>query len=228
MIITPYVITLLKRQDKFKKFLSGIYPELINNLTKFPAVNTSNIESTNFEKRGALGCLLSHRSIITTSLMLNQVVDNHELNYPLVFEDDAEINGIDFNKFKLYLDYKNIPPDWDVLSFGYELISLQYSDYNDYYIKYKNGCVYCTHAILYNPSSLIKIINLIDEFKLPMDHLLYNSQNGLNVYLSKDCIFKQFSDYSDIENKVVDVKVCNNYLEAPKPNKKYHPDYVEE
>ena len=110
-----------------------------------------------YKRRGIFGCYLSHKAILTMAkaLSFEQVV---------IFEDDVTFEP---NFKEIYLKGKEqLPEDWDVLIFGYSLISNK-NKYSENLVTSNyiwGGFGYIVHKRAYN-----RILNELNKYTIASD-----------------------------------------------------------
>lgn len=159
--------------------LSGIVPE---NLPQEARVS-----------RGELGCSLSHVSALKKTIELG-----HEI--VCVLEDDVIFKKFFPLLFNTFIN--SVPEDWDMLYlcgnnyFGLEKV-------NDYVFKTKGTLTTCAYIV--KRKMCLKILDHIgNALKKPIDSYLAELHPNTNTYIAVPSLAYQMTDYSDIQNRVVD------------------------
>jgi len=224
--IKSFVINLTKNKNRLNIFVnnymkSDIY---IISLERLNAINGKEIDIklfvtdeaynqiSNAEKygyrlrhyeltRGAVGCFLSH-----TSLFYKLLSERDDIEYYLIFEDDAII----YPKFieLLYKLLVNSPDDWDIILLGTirEVVSQESTLYN------KIDTWWGMHGYIINKRGAKKIIdeinkkNKIDQQIDGMISLMCKN-NKLNVYATKVNFVNQLHSGTDIQ---LPIKIFND------------------
>jgi len=193
-MIDIYIINLKKRIDRLDK--------IKENLKNY---NLHIIEAIE-DKEGWIGCFKSHLKCI-------QIAKKLKLKYIIVIEDDCEIVSKESfnNNLILILEYlnKNIN-NWNIFLGGVtgvwefnNLIKLS-DDLN--LININSGKTF--HFCIYNSNCYDFFLN--QKINIPIDKCWHNK---LICVLSIPFIAIQYSNYSDIENKIVNYDSRFNNIE---------------
>lgn len=181
-----YVINLDSRPDRLAKVMSSFTDlGIADRVERFPGIVPK-------EGSGALGCLMSHVTIIKKAKELC-------LKNVLVFEDDVKLLNIE-SISPAISQLRNIP--WALYYLGYN----SHSPLNKVTPNLlKLTQCYSTHAIAYNSSIFDLIINSFTSKKIKLIDvwLSENVQSRFNCLGNYPIAATQFSDYSDIEKKQV-------------------------
>jgi len=152
-----------------KKYVSKTAYEtlLINERNKY---RTKHYQLT----RGAIGCYLSHVSI------MKKLLEDRDLDYYIIFEDDAAILPSVYDKFNLAIKYA--PQNWDMILFA--PIMQVISEETPLFKKYDSFWGLCGYAINKKGAKAF-----VDEFNRKpitmqidskMSYMIHN--NNFNVY----------------------------------------------
>jgi len=192
-----YVINLDSRRDRMIEFVEGMKSlgmtdhEIDEKIKRFSGIVPQ-------IGPGALGCTLSHLSIVKNA---------KELGYEkiLVFEDDAIPFNMSFKHLDgIIEDVKN--EKWDIYYLGYNshhVLDL----HSNYSLEAKD--LFSTHAVAYRSSFFDRFINdyergLINVFDV---WLRYDIQTSMKCLASYPMLFIQSTSYSDIEKKNVNYDI---------------------
>lgn len=184
---------------------------------RFEAIDGIHIDINNYDtklkKKTALGCLLSHETI------LKEVYNNNFKNV-LIMEDDIKLVD-NFNEiFNSYI--KKIPYDWDIFYFsinhsleygyptriddGYELKNK--NDKTHGIFKVKRGLTTGMYAV--NKKIIKKILDELDDKKYEIDLIYADIQKECNCFCIRPHLATQKPGFSFIDNKYMDNTI---YLE---------------
>jgi len=207
-----YVLYVPKREKYIKDIMNKLNfnPEHV----KGPDKNKLNLKQLKKDgfinnrkiKDGQIACALGHLDILNKFLKTNK-------KYALIFEDDIKIDDYNEKSTKIKNLINNIPPDADIVYFGYcfENCSNEYK-YNEYFNKSVNPS--CTHLYLVSRNGANKIINNIKPFKYGIDiHYIDLIKNKtLNSYSANNKYFDLTQDRdmdSEIDEKnSIKLKSC--------------------
>lgn len=187
-----YYINLDSRTDR----LESIQNQLISNkivAQRFGGIIPENVPQEARVSKGELGCSLSHLAILQNSIDLgNEII--------CILEDD-----IIFKKFFPLLFSRfisHVPEDWDMLYLcGNNLFGLE--KINDYVFKTRGTLTTCAYIVKQKMS--LKILDYIGNgLKKPIDSYLAELHTSTNTYVAVPSLAYQMTDYSDIQNRVVD------------------------
>ncbi len=211
------------------KFIDAIYPSEQHNLTYMYqkiCKNMSPIMIKNNFSIGALGCMLSHITVLKDALK-----NNHK--NILILEDDFIIVNNFIKKFEdIDISIKNNNINWDFIYLGkkqgyfdkYDIVKdihndntfINTKDFNEFFY-IPNYQTWATHAILIKNTIFQEIINFEKNIIAPIDIMLMGLYNKYNFLVVKDDLFIADDSQSDIL-----VKNCswnwniNNYIKLKK------------
>lgn len=210
-----YVINIDSRPDRMIKFrdsmrsLGLLDNEIDKKITRFSGIIPSS-------GPGALGCTLSHLSIVKQAKERGE----HRI---LVFEDDAAPFSNSIEYFDHVADDIN-SEDWDVYYLGYN--SHQPLDLHGKNSVKAQG-LFSTHAIAYQSTFFDRFIYDYQKEKITIFDvwLRYDIQTSMKSLAAYPMLFIQNESYSDIEKKKVnyDIQIQryqNFTAHLPKPFKK--------
>ena len=150
--------------------------------------------------KGVAGCLLSHRKLV-------QVAKERGYKNFLAIEDDTILADDFRERFDSYI--KQLPPDWDMIYFGGNHLSLDRSGININVGKCKHTLttnMYGMSDRLYD-HVLDNVSHNVDELREPIDvfYLKIQQSSIYNCFYFKPHLAWQASIFSDIENKTQDM-----------------------
>lgn len=194
-----FCVNLDRRPDRLKNFDEQVKNYNLGNYTRISAIDgklLSNEEKNGQLQDGELGLLLTIEKIIDHSIKNNY-------NQILIVEDDCSFSEdiSNINEYFLYL-----PDDWDLLYMGgnhnthigvpapkqinTKVLKLHHT-YSAHFVGIKN-----TVFNIFKQKLAVK--------KEPIDVSLANIQKLFNAYSFYPAIVKQYSNFSDIQNKLID------------------------
>ena len=196
-----YVLYIPKREKYIKDIMNKLNfnPEYVKGPDK-NKLNLKQLKKDGFINNrkiidGQIACALGHLDILNKFLKTNK-------KYALIFEDDIKIDDYNEKSTKIKNLINNIPPDADIVYFGYcfENCSNEYK-YNKYFNKSVNPS--CTHLYLVSRNGANKIINNIKPFKYGIDfHYIDLIKNKtLNSYSANNKYFDLTQD-RDMESEI--------------------------
>jgi len=187
-------INLTHRTDRKKQLIEEFGKIGINNLNRFDAVKNSN---------GALGCAISHKSILK-----DYHLDKHRLL--MICEDDVSFFG-SYDTLMLLIESFINDANLDVLCLGFN--NSNKNPYNDYFYLTSDtqtmSCYilkpYMKEIMLKNFEMSVQLIELdINSiYKPEIDQVWKLLQKDFNFVIPKIRFAYQRESYSDIEKKVV-------------------------
>lgn len=194
-----FCINLDKRTDRLENFNKQVKKYDLGEYERISAIDGSQINRLNFTKTlssGELGLVLTNLKILQ-----NARIQNYEKI--LILEDDCifedEIINVDSY-------FEKLPRDWDMLYMGgnhnTHMGIPPPSIINDKISKLH--MTYSTHLIGIKNTVYNKIINLLLEYKNPLDVCYVSIQKQNSVYSFYPAIAKQLVDYSNIQNTITD------------------------
>ena len=166
--VPAFVINRDSRPDRLQRFLNqrglaGL--EVI----RFKAIEISPEETPPVEAagrltRGELGCFKSHMKI------WHKVV-NERIEEALVFEDDANVQGVNIVK-ALGSCRSQLPQGWHIIFLGVNYFQKE-NDVNDCFVKQKQGS-YGSHAYMVNRSGAARLLRSVERngITMPVDIFL--------------------------------------------------------
>ena len=159
-----FVISLKTRPEKLSGFMKRAARHGIDGVRHFeaivPPVGVSGLSVGLSRRPGALGCYLSHQSIIT-------MADALGLGLVAIFEDDAAF--CDNFKNKAQDLFEKLPSNWDILFLG----SIEVFGQSFVSEGLATGTLsYGTHCYIVNGSSFKKIIDAMKTYRTSIDDLL--------------------------------------------------------
>lgn len=194
-----YCVNLDKRVDRWKECkkefernnISAIRYSAIDGKDLTPEVFT---HFNQFETAGQLGCLLSQYNVLKIAKMCNH-------SSVLIMEDDVAFCE-NFNE-QLENKMKEVPEDWDMLFFGANHIAppLKITD-NVYRVQR----AYSAHCYAIRNTMYDTLLELLVQFKEPLDVIYANLQHSINAYVFNPHLVWQRPDYSDICGQYVDYR----------------------
>jgi glycosyl transferase family 25 len=198
-----YCINLDRRKDRWNTVKTQFEKHNIEVL-RFDAIDGKNLNPNPYLSLGALGCLISHLSILK---------DAYENNFDkiLITEDDVEFcDNLNFKFFQ----YENQLPKWDILYFGANhALCNSYEPNPPIKISeniYKVEHAYALHCYCVNKSCYKTLIETISRMDSPVDVIISKIQKELNVYVFRPHLAWQSSGYSDIMETNVDYSFLKN------------------
>lgn len=193
-----FCINLDRRTDRLLNFNNQVTKYDLGTYTRFSAIDGSSlpIEQKNGRLQdGELGLVLTVEKIIK-----NAQKKNYESI--LIIEDDCYFTDEVIN-IESY--FKFLPSDWDMLYMGgnhnIHVGVAPPQKINEKVIKLHH--TFSTHFVAINSNMFNQIISEIGKKNKPLDVLYTALQKKYNVYSFFPAIAKQISDYSDIQNSVV-------------------------
>jgi GR25 family glycosyltransferase involved in LPS biosynthesis len=102
---------------------------------------------------GMVGCFLSHLSAY-------EKINNSDKPYGLIFEDDAIMNKEMYEK-NIKGVLKDIPDDWDIILFGYDINNPQYHKFEKFDKYYKMQEFWGLHGYMLSKRSAQKLVDLM-------------------------------------------------------------------
>lgn len=206
-----YIINLESRSDRWQMCLEQLIKYNIKNYQRFNAIrpDLTKINPIEYSKNnmklsknyiiGALGCKLSHLSIINDA-------KNHNYNKILILEDDFLLCNNFIEKYNNII--KNIQENninYNMLYLGFSLVRKNvFIDTNINNLK-KLTNAHTTHAYILDKSFYDIIINEINSCYCELDVCYANMQKKYNnIYGIFPSLITQRSSYSDIMQTHVD------------------------
>lgn len=203
------VINLDSRKDRWEHIKSQF--ENVNNviLNRFSAIS---------DKRGWIGCALSHLSIIEKSIHNNS-------DYVIIVEDDCLLS-LDFNdRFQKIMNFLKGEDRWDIFSFGSTYSNQRYNKVkmvNPYLniIEYQYGKT--ATFMIYNKSTYSKLVSYINRYE--NDNNIKENEMAFDIiindhefiqYTTIPFMIQQSLGFSDIVGREV------NYEKVYKENEEY-------
>jgi glycosyl transferase family 25 len=198
-----YCINLDRRKDRWDTVKTQFQKHNIEVL-RFNAIDGKNLNPNPYLSPGALGCLMSHLSILKDAY-------ENDFDKILITEDDVEFCD-DLNL--KFFEYEKKLPKWDILYFGanhalcnpYESNPPIKISENIYKVKH----AYALHSYSVNKSCYEKLIECISKMDAPIDVIISRIQKELDVYLFRPHLAWQSSGYSDIMETNVDYSFLKN------------------
>ncbi len=199
-----YIINLDYRIDRKLHSIQEIN-KISNNPIIFNAIKNT---------KGAIGCTQSHISILKNAMDLN-------LDYVVIIEDDIKILNPDYILYCVNNIFNNL--DWNVITLGciiksQDSIITQNKNTNIFINKVSNAQT--TTGYIVNKKYYNKLYN---NFKDGLENLIKTQHSGSfaidiywkkiqseNWYCLKHKYVYQYSNFSDIENRLVDYKSAFN------------------
>lgn len=174
-----YCINLPERTERWQQVSAEFKRVGIENIIKFDAIRIA---------PGFNGCRESHLAILEKCRGLKRFT---------IFEDDVQF--CDDPMYVLFEAEKQLPPDWDMLYLGANLMQ-PIDRYSNNLCRLKNA--YCTHAMIFNNPELPDFILSHREGMRKID-VFYQSdvQDKFNCFITYPMIATQADSYSDIINR---------------------------
>lgn len=183
-----YVINLDHRDDRLIQVTEEFAMKGIE-FTRFPAFNGMDYSGTSVMKQGAVGCAISH-------LTLLRFAREQNFSAIMVFEDDVVLSENFNRELKEMLAF--LPQDWDMFYFG--------GSHREKPIRINERILKAcktltTHAYLMRSSMYDAAIAEIERLIDPVDSVYADLQKQFNVYISDPPLAWQRESFSDIEGR---------------------------
>lgn len=167
--------------EAYKEYISP--NSIISSTTEFPFT------------AGMVGCFLSHLSAY-------KKITEGDKPYGLIFEDDAKMDPEIYDKYiKSVLN--DIPEDWDVILFGYDITNPQYHKFEKFEKHYKMQEFWGLHGYMLNQESAKKLIDLMNPpfiHQLDAQLCILAREDKIKIYgIETPVVFQDGSWQTDVQ-----------------------------
>lgn len=190
-----YCINLARRTDRWEESQKEFEKVGLIGVEKYEAIDGSTYDWSNIKS----GLLVGELGLIETHINIIKEAVENKYESILIFEDDIYFHE-NFIQIHEYMDA--LPKNWDMLylggnhSYGYPPEHV-----NDKVIKLNK--TYTTHAIAIKSSLFKSILDNAEKRNIQIDVLYSNYHKTNNVYCFSPNLALQRSDFSDIQNRIV-------------------------
>lgn len=194
-----FCVNLDRRTDRLKSFDEQVKKYNLGQYTRISATDGNSLNFRSDTKRlrnGELGLILTVEKIILYSIQ-------NKFEKILIIEDDCTFTD-EINKIDKY--FEHLPSNWDMLYMGGnhnthmglpppQIINSKVARLHN---------TFTTHCVGINKRIFEIILQNLNEKNKPLDVLYSDLQKKINAYTFYPAIAKQLSDFSDIQNEIVD------------------------
>ena len=191
-----YCINLDRRKDRWGK-VSKTFDELgFDDVERYSAIDGKTLDLSQLEYKksllvGELGILETHRKLIKES-------KENNLNTILIMEDDVTFNN---NITKLDEFMSAVPNDWDMLFFGgNHVYGKQPTKINDKILKL--NYTVALHCVAVKNTLFDHLLEITKRRNKQIDQSYADLQKVFNAYSFTPNMASQYTDYSDIQNRI--------------------------
>ena len=230
--ITAYIINMDKNKERWDRVITNYnnsdmtevklqrYSAVVGKdvnvndwLTPYGVVELEQVERNKYRlyhyqlTKGGVGCFLSHYNL------MKQLIDDSNNDYYFICEDDIVFSKDCYHTVKKSII--NVPPDWDMVSYGY-IRTVKDTKINDNTEFIKLNAFWGLQGYLISKKGAKKLVDEVDANKIDGQIDAYLSrmiqQGRINIYAYKIPIIRTFDSISDIQNQIILQPNINPYL----------------
>jgi GR25 family glycosyltransferase involved in LPS biosynthesis len=144
---------------------------------------------------GMVGCFLSHLSAY-------KKITEGDKPYGLIFEDDAKMDPEIYDKY-IKSALKDIPGDWDIILFGYDISNPQYHKFEKIDKHYKMQEFWGLHGYMLNKKSAKKLFEIMQPpfiHQLDAQLCILVREDKIKIYgIENPVVFQDGSWQTDVQ-----------------------------